>query len=164
MLPKANRLSKNKDISRVFKEGKLVRNDCLSLKFFKNQLTVSRFAFVVSLKVSKKAHLRNKIKRQLRESVRLRLRFIKAGFDAILKAEPGIKNNQNLSENFFFGSRPAPRYFLFFWLPILSDLFRVRLSGDREARFKKRRGKKYFENFKMQPFLQRRDRPCWQLI
>src|SRR3990172_6806812 len=108
MLPKANRLSKNKDISRVFKEGKLVRNDCLSLKFF--------------------------------------------------------KNNQNLSENFFFGSRPAPRYFLFFWLPILSDLFRVRLSGDREARFKKRRGKKYFENFKMQPFLQRRDRPCWQLI
>ena len=77
MLPKANRLSKN---------------DCLSLKFFKNQLTVSRFAFVVSLKVSKKAHLRNKIKRQLRESVRLRLRFIKAGFDAILKAEPGIKN------------------------------------------------------------------------
>lgn len=92
MLPKANRLSKNKDISRVFKEGKLVRNDCLSLKFFKNQLTVSRFAFVVSLKVSKKAHLRNKIKRQLRENVRLRLRFIKTGFDAILKAEPGIKN------------------------------------------------------------------------
>lgn len=92
MLPKANRLSKNKDILRVFKEGKIVRNDCLSLKFFKNQLPVSRFAFVVSLKVSKKAHLRNKIKRHLRESVRLRLKFIKTGFDAILKAEPGIKN------------------------------------------------------------------------
>lgn len=84
MLPRINRLQKKRDFERVFKEGKGFREDFLFLKLVKNNLKFSRFGFVVSGKVSKKAVLRNKIKRKLREAVRIKLVKIKKGFDGLL--------------------------------------------------------------------------------
>lgn len=86
MLPKKNRLKKKKDFERVFKEGKGFKEDFLFLKLAKNNLNISRFGFAVGQKISKKAVLRNKIKRMLRELVKARLPKIKIGFDGILVA------------------------------------------------------------------------------
>lgn len=95
MLKKKNRLRKKKEIERVFKEGKSFREDFLILKKIENELEESRFCFVVPQNVSKKATIRNKIKRRMREVIRQMLSKIKSGFDIVLIALPEI-----LAENF----------------------------------------------------------------
>ena len=91
MLPSENQLKKEKDIERVFKKGKSFKEGFLVLKIINNDLENSRFGFVVSTKISKKASLRNKIKRRLRELVRARLKKIKTGADGLFVAVPGIE-------------------------------------------------------------------------
>lgn len=88
MLPSKNRLKKKKDFERVFKEGKGVKEEFLYIKVVANNLTVSRVGFIVSQKVSKKAVLRNKIKRRLREITKEKLPKIKQGLDIVLTATP----------------------------------------------------------------------------
>jgi len=88
MLSKLNRLKKKRDFEKVFKMGKGFKQDFLALKFNKNGLKNSRFGFIVSLKVSKKAVVRNKVKRRLREAVRARIKNFKKGFDIALIALP----------------------------------------------------------------------------
>lgn len=69
MLPKINRLTKEKDFKTVFEKGEIIKNDFLIFKIFKNNLKESRFGFIVSKKISNKATVRNKVKRKLREAV-----------------------------------------------------------------------------------------------
>ena len=92
MLPKVNRLKKEKDFQSVFKKGEGVKEDFLILKKGKNSLECSRFGFVVGINISKKATLRNKIKRRLRYLVHKRLPKIKKGLDVILIAQPGLED------------------------------------------------------------------------
>jgi len=92
MLTQKNRLKKKKDFERVFKEGKGLKEDFLILKMSENNLSQSRFGFIVGTKISKKAILRNKLKRRLRELVRGKIGKIKKGFDIILIAQPGLEN------------------------------------------------------------------------
>ncbi len=89
MLPKLNRLKKKKDFEKVFKLGKGVKQGFIALKLNRNGLENSRLGFIVSLKVSKKAVVRNKVKRRLREIIRARIKDIKKGFDVVLIALPG---------------------------------------------------------------------------
>jgi ribonuclease P protein component len=101
MLPQINRLKKKTDFGRVLKKGRGVREGFLLLKFAKNNLKVSRFGFVVGRKISKKATLRNKIKRRLREALRKELPKLKPGFDGVLVAlkgsEPkGLKETERM--------------------------------------------------------------------
>ncbi len=84
MLPKINRLKNKKDFDRVFKEGSGFKNNFLAIKIVKNNIDASRFGFVVSQKVSKKAVIRNKIKRRLREIVKKNLDGFKNGIDVVL--------------------------------------------------------------------------------
>jgi ribonuclease P protein component len=91
MLPKTNRLKRRKDIERVFKMGERFKENFLSLKVIKNNLESSRFAFVVSRRISKKATLRNKVKRKLSELVRFKMKKVKKGIDLILIAAPGLE-------------------------------------------------------------------------
>jgi len=93
MLPKANRLKKKKDFEQVFKRGKGYKEDFLYLKINKNGLKISRFGFVVGKKYSNKATLRNKIKRRLRETVKILFPNIKKGVDVILIVLPGLNIN-----------------------------------------------------------------------
>ncbi len=74
MLGKENRLRRKKDFEEIFKKGRSFKESFLVLKILKNNLKVSRFGFVVSQKVSKKAVVRNKIKRRLREIVGLNIK------------------------------------------------------------------------------------------
>ncbi len=91
MLPKINRLKKKKDIERVFKSGRGLKEDFLILKAAKNGFKNSRFAFIVSSKVSKKATLRNKIRRRLSKLIGFKIEKIKKGIDFILMAVPGLE-------------------------------------------------------------------------
>lgn len=91
MLLKQNRLTKKKDFENVFKKGDGVKSRFLFLKFIPTKYDYTRFAFVVSQKVSKKAVQRNKIRRYLREKVRTQMDKIKKGFDCVLVVFPGFK-------------------------------------------------------------------------
>lgn len=94
MLAKENRLKNKKDFERVFKKGKGFKSSFLVLKMASNNLEISRFGFIVSLKISKKAAVRNKIRRRLSEAIRLNLGDIKKGVDVVLIALPGIENKE----------------------------------------------------------------------
>lgn len=81
MLPQENRLKKEKDIEKVFKTGKSVFDPVCGFKFLPNNLPISRFSFMVGVKISKLAVKRNRLRRQIREIIHLNLSKIKTGFD-----------------------------------------------------------------------------------
>lgn len=89
MLPLKNRLKNKKDFDEVFKKGKGAEGFFLFLKTKNNGLNESRFGFIVSRKVSKKAVIRNKIKRKLRAATGSRTDFIKKGLDVVVFVKKG---------------------------------------------------------------------------
>jgi len=101
MLPKQNRVSKEKEFDAFFglgfarKYGRNYSSQYLILKFYENRLAVSRFGFVVSNKVDNRATERNRIKRQLREAVHSELKNLKKTVDAIIVVKPAIKALKN---------------------------------------------------------------------
>jgi len=106
MLLKGNRLRRDKDLERVFKNGRFFKEDFLSFKILFNNLKNNRFAFIVSSKVSKKAVLRNKIRRWLRAAVLLQLKQERLNgenqksVDVIIVVQPGreVKNFQEVKD------------------------------------------------------------------
>ena len=88
MLPQAHRLRLEKDIKTLFSRGKSVFGTFVGLKFSKNNLPVSRFAVVAGVKVSKKAVVRNRLKRQVRAIVQEALPNIPPGYDVLLFFKP----------------------------------------------------------------------------
>jgi ribonuclease P protein component len=94
MLPSPNRLKKERDIEKVFKKGKTFKEKFLILRMVDNGLSRVRFGFIVSQKVSKKATVRNKIRRRISEIVRLKLPRLKKGFDVIVIAAPDSKTEE----------------------------------------------------------------------
>lgn len=91
MLSKTNRLKKRSDFDKVFKKGVKHKEDFLSLRAVNNNLKNSRFGFLVSKKVSKKAVIRNQIKRRLRAMIRTKLLEIRKGLDIVLIASQGLE-------------------------------------------------------------------------
>lgn len=63
-----------RDFKRVYQKGQKFSGSFFYGKFLNNRLPAPRFGIVVSLKVSKSAVLRNKIKRQIRAAI---LEFLK---------------------------------------------------------------------------------------
>lgn len=90
MLPRANRLNKQKDFDGVFGRGKTKQDNFLVLRFAPNSLGSSRFGLVVSAKAAKKAVDRNRLRRQMSEIIRLNWKNIKPGFDLVLVAKAKI--------------------------------------------------------------------------
>jgi len=90
MLSRKNKLKKDNDFKKVFKDGKYRQKDFIKVKFLKNNLSVNRFSFIVGLKISKKAVLRNKVKRRLEEIIRLNFEKIITGFDIIILIDKEI--------------------------------------------------------------------------
>lgn len=90
MLPRYNRLAKKKEINSVFKNGRSSYSKNLGVKCIVNGLANNRFAIVVSNKVSKKAVVRNKIKRRIREIIKKELTEMVIGRDLIIIVLPTI--------------------------------------------------------------------------
>lgn len=96
MLTKINRLRKENDFEKLFKKGKSFKNGFLILRVAQNDLKESRFGFIVSQKVSKKATLRNKIKRRLRDVIQRNIKDVKKNLDIALIALPGLEKKNFL--------------------------------------------------------------------
>lgn len=92
MLPRKQRLVREADFRRAYHKGATAFSPSIVLKAVPNGLPVSRYGIVVSLKVSKKAVDRNRIKRHISEIIRLRLANIKPGRDILLI----VKKGQNI--------------------------------------------------------------------
>lgn len=97
MLPGINRIKKKKDFGVVFKNRGSFKTDLFILKVSKNNSSAIRFGFVVSQKVSKKATVRNKIKRRLSDAAASEMENLKNGVDLVLIALPGL-DRKNFSE------------------------------------------------------------------
>jgi len=67
-------LKNKKEIDNLFATGRMVRNSLFTFKFLKNTLNYPRYVLGVSKKFFKTAVLRNKIKRQVREMLRIGLK------------------------------------------------------------------------------------------
>ena len=84
MLPRPNRLTRTRDFELLFAQGRFAGGAFVTLKFWRivpdfqprRQLTTTdlKIGILVSKKVSKRAVVRNRIKRQVREIVRLLLK------------------------------------------------------------------------------------------
>ncbi|MFA6171381.1 MAG: ribonuclease P protein component [Patescibacteria group bacterium] len=90
MLPQPYRLTKNKEFDQVFTKGKAYYTDCLGVKCAKNGLEISRFGILTGTKVSKKAVIRNKIKRRIRQALITQMDLLKSGYDCAIICRPPV--------------------------------------------------------------------------
>jgi ribonuclease P protein component len=81
-MKKEYRLTNNADFQRVRQTGKSWAHPLLILVAAPNNLELTRSGFAVGKRMGK-AHTRNRLKRILREAVRVRLEGVKAGYDLL---------------------------------------------------------------------------------
>ncbi len=92
MLAKLHRLPAPR-ISHVLRYGTRVGNQLLQLSKEKGEIA-SRFAFIVSTKIDKRATRRNRIRRLLSESVRHQLPKIVPGLDCVFVVRKNFSDLQ----------------------------------------------------------------------
>ena len=88
-MQRRHRISGSKRHSQIHSDGASAANKLLVIRFLTNGLDHSRFAFVVSKRLGN-AVVRNRIKRRLRESVRIHP--LQPGWDAVFIARRGLQN------------------------------------------------------------------------
>lgn len=99
-LPLKYRLSKSHEIEEILKRGR-----SFSSAFFRARFIpapgLKKFALIVGLKVSKKAVIRNKIKRKLSEIIKLNIPKIKPGYSVVILVKPQAADEEfkNLEED-----------------------------------------------------------------
>lgn len=98
MLPKAYRLPAP-DIRRVMRSGIRIQNDQVQFIYLpgtpiKSGQANSRFAFIVSTKIDKRATRRNRMRRLLSESVRLLLPALRRPVDGVFIVKKPLSDTQ----------------------------------------------------------------------
>jgi ribonuclease P protein component len=83
-----HRLTQERDFQKVRRRGKSFFSPYFRLSYHQNQLARSRYAVAVGIRVSKKATERNRLKRRVREAVRVRLGSLKPGYDIVFSLRP----------------------------------------------------------------------------
>lgn len=94
MLSFEKRLRKNREIEKVFKKGKKLQGRYLKIYFLENNLKNNRYNIIISKKVSKKAFLRNKLKRIIKKEIILFNFSDSPKKDIIVLVSPTTLNNQ----------------------------------------------------------------------
>ena len=89
MLAREHRLRRARDFARVRTEGRSWSHTLLVLSAASNGTDVTRAGFVVSKRVGK-AHVRNRVKRILREAVRRQLPLVPGGYDLVISGKPAV--------------------------------------------------------------------------
>lgn len=84
-MPREGRLTKRQQYALVYSQGRSWVNSLVVMKALPNGFTLSRYGFSVSRQIGK-AVARNRVKRLLREILRLTL--LEAGWDIIFIARP----------------------------------------------------------------------------
>ena len=88
-MQRSQRLTGSKRFSQIHVEGSSAANRLLVIRYLGNGSDCSRFGFLVSKRIGNAA-VRNKVKRRLREAVRLNA--VKDGWDALFIARRGAGN------------------------------------------------------------------------
>ena len=83
MLKKKYRVKNFKDFKELLNNGSYFGVKEFYIKFSKNDLDYSKISVVVPIKIDKRAVVRNRIKRQMSEILRLMYKNIKPGFNII---------------------------------------------------------------------------------
>ena len=91
-LPKSLRILKPQDFKRVFRQGKRVACDGLSLYFLPNDLGKCRLGISAPKAAFKKSHNRNKIRRLIKEAYRKNRHAIKEALDIVFLAKSGAES------------------------------------------------------------------------
>jgi len=91
MLPRKHRFPLRTELTRVQEEGELFQGRLFSLLVAKGEKAKpSRFAFIISTKIHKRAVRRNRARRLLIEAIRSLLPKINPGFDCVFLAKKAI--------------------------------------------------------------------------
>jgi ribonuclease P protein component len=92
MLPRSSRVPAF-EIARLMKHGRRLVGPGITLLYAKkgdDSSALSRFAFIISTKVDKRATVRNRVHRLLSESVRLQMHMLPFSLDGVVIASKAI--------------------------------------------------------------------------
>lgn len=92
MLSRAHRLTEPRDFLRVYRRGTRLQHAFFTIHYLSGA-GPTRIGFVVGTKVSRKSTRRNRVKRIVREWVRLHFSQFPSGDYAIV-ARPGVQNQE----------------------------------------------------------------------
>jgi len=95
MLKRLNSITKDKEFRRIYRQSRKIVTPFFILRYCENNKEYSRFGVVVSNKVSKKAVIRNHLKRRIIEKIRQLLPKISPGYDCVLVCLVNINNKSS---------------------------------------------------------------------
>ena len=101
MLPKENRLQKNREFQKIFRKSFTTNTKNLIFKVYKNPSRTGRkcrFGFVVSNKIEKRATKRNALRRRLRKITYNLLSEFSFGYDVIVVVKTNFPIPYNYNE------------------------------------------------------------------
>ncbi|MCL4250213.1 MAG: ribonuclease P protein component [Anaerolineae bacterium] len=83
------RLRRREDFARLRRHGRTYRRALLSLSVVQNEVGYNRYGFITSKQLGR-AVTRNRVRRRLREAIRLRHADVRPGFDILWIARSGL--------------------------------------------------------------------------
>lgn len=96
MLPSKYRLKKRSSFARIELSGKMYQFPLFGLGVLdRKDKDPTLFGFVISTKISKKAVIRNRIKRILSEEIRLNYENVDKGYDVVFLVKPSILKKES---------------------------------------------------------------------
>lgn len=90
MLSKKNRISSRQLLKKLFKKGKQYKNNNFIFKFLPSIEPISKFSIVISKKVATKAVDRNKLRRQIYDSIRNNIKLLKTDIVSIIIVKSNV--------------------------------------------------------------------------
>ena len=103
------KLTKKSDFEKVAKLGQPFFSQELGFKLAKNSLKYNRYGVVVNLKVDKRAVARNKIRRRIREIIKLNNPNLKQDYDIMILTRESVKklSYAEINKKLFYFFRKA---------------------------------------------------------
>lgn len=96
MLKPQNRIRKDRDFKKIFRFSKPENAGNIQIRQIKNNSKETRFGFIISNKIEKRATKRNSLKRRFRAIIRELMPKMQSGFDAIII----VKKNYDYPYNY----------------------------------------------------------------
>lgn len=101
MLPSKNRLKKKINFARIEIDGRMIQTKTFGMGIYdRKDDSPSCFGFIISTKISKKAVVRNRIKRVMSMVIKKNLNKLKGGLDVLFLLKPSVikLNKQDLEK------------------------------------------------------------------